>query len=144
MTDRAGKGGALVEVIISGLLIAIVAAAVMSAVLSSSRNLSRVQTREDVALNLSQLLEELKNYVTADTGIIQGAPGDSAGSWHLRGDSCEACWALAEGRHDVTGRLDAELRQKCNASLSYNVTVVDVNGLPTRRVEARLEWRTPQ
>jgi len=144
VSDRGATGAALVEVLVSCLLLATVAAAVMSAVLSASENIERVQALEDVQLNLTRLLEDIKSYVTAETGPLQNAPGDPPGSWHLPGDSCAACWALSEGRHDVSGRLDPQFKQKYGASLHYDVSVVEFNGLPTRRVEARLDWSMPR
>ena len=137
------RGAALVEIVISLLLIGVAVSAIMSAMLSTSLQSSRSQDREQAALCLNQLLQELKNYVTADTSSNPDAPnGADAAGWQLPGDACN-CWALDETQtHDVTSRLPAPLAQD-GAKMTYAVRVVTVNGLDTRQVTATLTW-TPR
>ncbi|MCX5795196.1 MAG: hypothetical protein NTY77_06875 [Elusimicrobia bacterium] len=140
---RRRPGAALVEIVISLLLAGIAVSAIMSAMLSTSLQSGRSQGREQAALCLTQLLQELKNYVTADTADSPDAPGGAGpAGWALPGDAC-GCWALDETRtHDVTARLPAQLAQY-GAKMTYAVKVVTVNGLDTRQVTATLTW-TPR
>ena len=137
---RRRVGAALVEVIISVLLMAVAVSAIMSAMVSTSLQSGRSQDREQVALCLTQLLQELKDYVTADPAPSPDAPGGAGpDGWQLPGDACN-CWALDETRnHDVTARLPAPLAQ-AGARMSYAVKVVQANGLDTRQVTATLTW----
>ncbi|MBI5241825.1 MAG: hypothetical protein HY926_15235 [Elusimicrobia bacterium] len=134
------RGSALVEVVISVLLTGVAVSAIMSAMMTASAQSGRSQEREQAALCLTQLLQELRNYVTADTDPSPDAPGGAGpDGWRLRGDAC-GCWALDETReHDVTERLPAALVQ-AGAKMSYRVRIVTVNGLETREVAAALTW----
>jgi Tfp pilus assembly protein PilV len=136
-------GAALVEVVISVLLTGIAVSAITSAMLATSLQAGLGQDREQAALCLNQLLQELRSYVTADTAPSPDAPGGAgADGWQLPGDAC-GCWALDETRaHDVTARLPPQLAE-AGASMSYAVRVVNVNGLGTREVTATLTW-SPQ
>ena len=140
---RLRRGAALVEVVISLLLIGVAVSAIMSAMLATSLQSVRSQDREQAALCMTQLLQELKNYVTADTAANPDAPGGAGPTgWQLPGDACN-CWALDETRtHDVTARLPAQLAQY-GAQMTYAVRAVTVNGLDTRQVTATLTW-TPK
>jgi len=133
----------LVEVIISVVLTGIAVSAIMGALLSTTLQSGRSQDREQAALSLNQLLQELKNYVAADTTLDPDAPGGAGpAGWRLPGDACN-CWALDETRaHDVSSRLPARLTQD-GAQMTYAVNVVTVNGLDTRQVTATLKW-TPK
>ena len=137
------RGSALVEVMIAGLLIAIVATASVSALFTGARNNSRIQAHEDAALAVSHLLADLRNYVTAETAASEDAPGDPPGSWHLPGDACGSCYALSEGEHDVKARLPEDLRLRFGATLRYTVVVENINDQDVQRVQARMDWSNP-
>lgn len=139
------RGSALVEVIIAVLLLAMAGAAVFGALVTASRQGATGPEREQASLQVEALLDELRNFTTADTSEIPSAPGDVHGSsrtWTISGDACN-CWALAAGPHDVTARLPASLRVGRQARLGYTVAEETVNGLLVRRVNARLDWETP-
>lgn len=141
MKTRSRRGGALVEVVIATLLLAITVTGVFAALLTAGTQSGSLVEREDASLHIDRLLDELRNYVTSDTTPTVDAPGTPAGAqrtWSLPGDSC-ACWALQEGAHDVSARLPAALRAR-GATLGYDVSVVTVNGSPLRRVTARMTW----
>jgi Tfp pilus assembly protein PilV len=143
MRRNAQPGAVLVEIIISVLLTAVAVSAILGAMLSTSQQAARSQARERAALCLYQLVQELRNYVTADASPNPDAPGGGgADGWRLPGDAC-GCWALDETQpHDVSARLPAELAQS-GATMSYTVQVVPVNGLQSRQVTATLNWTPP-
>ena len=143
---RLRRGAALMEVIISVLLIGIAVSTIMGSVLSTSLQSGHSRDREQAAVSLNQLLQELKNYVTADSTTPNNpdAPGTGPAGWTLPGDACDTCWALdpAFNPHDVSSRLPQSLTQN-GAKMTYTVNVVPVNGLNTSLVTATLTW-TPQ
>jgi Tfp pilus assembly protein PilV len=142
---RRSRGVALFEVVISVMLLSMAASGVFGALLVASRQTASGPDREQATLQVEALLDELRNFVTADSGAGPDAPGTAAGAvrtWKIAGDSC-GCWALAEGTHDVTERLPENLRLDRGARMSYTVAVVTVNGLAVRRVHARLDWASP-
>jgi Tfp pilus assembly protein PilV len=141
MKKLSRRGGALVEVVIATLLLAITVSGVFAALLTASTQTGSLTEREQASQHVDLLLDELRNYVTSDTAPSPDAPGEPAGparTWRLPGDAC-GCWALQEGAHDVSSRLPAALRAR-GATLAYDVSVVDVNGSPLRRVSAKLTW----
>lgn len=135
------RGGTLVEVVISILLVAIASTGIFGALFSASLQAGVSTDQELVALQLQSVLDELRNYVTQDLTNTPDAPGQVVGvnrNWHLQGDAC-ACWALQEGvAHDVSSRLPPELAAR--ARLSYRVTSVIVNGQQLRQVKATIDW----
>ncbi len=139
------RGAALVEIIISLLLIGVAVSAIMSAMLSTSVQSTQSKGRERTALCLNQLLQELRNYVTAETSSSPDAPGGAGASgWKLPKDTCSGlganCWALAVGSHN----LDlTQARAVCGQNLDamkYDVTA-GPNG--TFQVAATVTW-TPE
>ena len=149
---RLRRGAALVEVVISLLLIGVAVSAIMGTMLSTSLQsgpAGRIQNQEQAALCLNQLLQELKNYVTADyTTSNPDAPGGAgAAGWTLPEDTCSGlgsnCWALAPGTHNLDVTKAPPACAQNGATMTYAVQVVTVNGLDTRQVTATLTW-TPQ
>jgi Tfp pilus assembly protein PilV len=143
--EKGQRGAALVELLVAGIVLAFAVSALVGAMLGTSRASHRSKGRETAALYTTMLLEELKNYVTADASPREGAPGDPPGSWKLKGDPC-GCWALMEGAHDASALLPSEFRDKAKARLTYtvNVETVGAEGDEVRTVEARLDWEEPQ
>lgn len=140
---RLRRGAALVEIIISMLLIGVAVSAMMSAMLSTSLQSGRSEDREQNALCLNQLLQEVRNYVTADTSSSPDAPnGAGPKGWTLPGDTCNNCWALAQGKHTIA--VDQAPAACANATaISYVVTPVTVNNDTINQVTAQITW-TPQ
>jgi Tfp pilus assembly protein PilV len=131
-----------VEIIISLLLIGVAVSSVMSAMLSTSLQSGRSQDQEQSALCLNQLLQELRNYVTADISPNPDAPGGGGASgWSLPEDTCgNNCWALAAGKHTIDV---AQAPTACaNATaISYLVTPVTLNNKNTiSQVTAQITW----
>ena len=148
---RRRPGAVLVEIIIAVLVTSIAVSAIMSALLSAAMQSGRSTESEQASLYLNELLEDLRNYVTADTSPGADAPGlpttgpqarPGEKSWRLPGDACE-CWALNPGGHDVTEYLDPGFRAKYGARMSYTVSVKRINGQDTRQVDARITWSPP-
>jgi hypothetical protein len=147
---RRRRGAALVEVVISMLLIMVAVAAIMGSMLASSLQTGPSngqagpsgvdQHQEQATLCLNQLLQELKNYVTADhTTYTQDAPnGAAAAGWTIPGDTCSNCWALTPGQHTINV-AQAQSTSACAnaASLSYTVTS---NSDGTSQVVANITW----
>ncbi|MBI5883076.1 MAG: type II secretion system protein [Elusimicrobia bacterium] len=132
------RGTTFVELMVATVLLASAASMVGSVFLSGSQQSARAQRREEGSVCLQQLMDELRNYVTADTGTVAAAPG---GSWALPGDGCGSCWALQPGKHDVTARLPtAWAGVGMEAAMSYTVAGESRNGLTVRRVDARIDW----
>lgn len=140
MSDE--RGSILAEALIAALLMGIAVSSVVGGLLSASRSGGRSANRERAAMCTQQLLNELKNYVTADPSPRPEAPGFPAGTWNLPGDPC-GCWALQEGVHDATALLPADFRSRAGASMRYTVSVVDVSGEPLRRVQVSVSWQEP-
>ncbi|MDD5656971.1 MAG: hypothetical protein PHF00_06920 [Elusimicrobia bacterium] len=134
------SGAALVEIIISILIIAFGVAGVAGTLLISSRAPKQAEDKERAATYLSSLLEELRTYVTADTAHNDDAPEPD---WKLHGDACD-CWALKAGEHDVSARLDSDFKDKYKAKMAYTVSLVSKNGEDMRQVKAQLDWTPPQ
>lgn len=147
MTDR---GAVLAEVIVALLLLLIGLTSLMAAVV-------RVPLHRQIGLDESRanlcataVLQTLRNYVKPEefAADFPSAPVDETTAvprpWHLPGDDCLDCWALAEGEHDGTLAMPAECRRPpLNARLKYTVTVAEINGSPTRAVSARIDWGRP-
>ncbi|HBL16732.1 MAG: hypothetical protein A2X36_16360 [Elusimicrobia bacterium GWA2_69_24] len=144
------RGSALVEIVISTLVVVMAVAAITAALLSGSVQESSSEAREQLAVAMGQLHEELKNYVSADLTPGPDAPGvedppdSGTRTWRLPGDSCAACWALQEGEHDVTARLSSDLTTRYGATMKYVVTASAVNGLVTRQMVTRVQWEVPK
>lgn len=141
------RGVMLVEALIAGLLLAITVLAVFAVILSGFSTTKYGEIKYQANLQARQLQEELKNYVTADTSVINGAPGSPA--WHLPGDTCSGCaggancWALDACTHDVTARLPVEFRNDYNATMSYTVSVQTYSGKLLRDVRIDVNWTAP-
>lgn len=136
------KGGVLVEILIAILLLASATMAFMGALLSAPANIDNAERKVEVLKYGEAVLRELSNYVTEETAAVANAPG-SPTPWHLPGDD-NSGWALDAGTHDVTSRLPAELQAApFSATMSYEVSVTMVNGLPLRQVDLNLQWQNP-
>ncbi|MBI3299209.1 MAG: hypothetical protein HYZ75_13655 [Elusimicrobia bacterium] len=133
------RGAALVEVIISGLLIAIAVSSVMGALLHARRGAGKTGSLERASLHAERLRTELKNYVTDDHSPLEGAPGTPPGSWKLEGDPCD-CWALREGAHDASALLPEDFRTRHGATMTYVVSVTVVDGSPLRQADIKVRW----
>ena len=133
------KAFTLIEVIIAGLLLSMMAIVCGGIILSTCGTFNLDKNKYLAAQEASSLNEELKNYVTGDLSVTLNAPGKPA--WHLVDDtSCKDCWALAVGTHDVSGRLQDSMRQDYNASMSYTVTVAQYQGRSMRDVQINVKW----
>lgn len=137
---RAHRGSAQLEVLISVLLLAVAAAAVFAALLSSSYQTKTASDREQASLQIENLLDELRNFTTAD----KTGPGPATdNTWKVYGDSCAGCAALDPGLHDVSSRLPAAMLAR-NATLTYTVSPTTVNGVTLNQVSVQLDWDPSQ
>lgn len=142
-TFPVSRGSTLIEVVISILIVAVVTMSVFSVALVGRQSKGRATRRAAAAFAQRRLLEELKNYITADIEAVPG-PGAFPNGWGLPGDHC-GCWALTAGTH----RLDADVwlpqlaGRPYNGVISYLVTTeaVSVGDLPT--VTASVAWDEP-
>ncbi|HBL16002.1 MAG: hypothetical protein A2X36_05450 [Elusimicrobia bacterium GWA2_69_24] len=134
------RGAALAELLVSILILAFAISAVAGVMFTTKLRASASEDQEAAVRHVDMLLQDLRNYVTADTSPIPEAPG--APAWHLPSDqSCVACWALSSGVHDVTPRLPAALRDPPRSGrLTYTVTDVVMNGETLPQVTAELRW----
>lgn len=125
---------------VASVILGMVAVTCATIVMSTYSSFARDKAKYLIAQEANNLKEELKNYVTAELSITLNAPGQPP--WHLPGDtSCTDCWALAEGKHDVTSRLPEELRKTYGATMSYTVTLVEYNGREMRDVSINVDWK---
>ena len=131
------RGGALIEVVVAVLILALTVPGIFGALLTASAQTTVSTEHERASLEVQSLLDELRDFVTANADPSAEAPGE-AGTWHITGDDC-GCWALQAGNHDVTTRLPADIRAR-GARMRYTVDVLMVNGQAVRRVNARLDW----
>ena len=129
----------MVEVVIATLILALAVSSFVAGMLSTTMQARKVEGRDRGSRHTNALLQELRNYVTAAPMPAPGAPGNPA--WHLPGDACAGCWALSEGRHDVTALLPAELSAPpLNARMTYTVTLRLSGGDTARAVDAEMTW----
>jgi Tfp pilus assembly protein PilV len=140
--NKARSGSALVEIMIATLLVGIAVSAIAGAMITTSMSSPRARSQTQAAVYADDVLEELKNFVTADQNPNSEAPGPG-NSYLLSGDAC-GCYALQPGVHDVSSRLDATFRATYNASMTYTVADVNVNGQTLKTVTVRVNWRQPQ
>lgn len=133
------SGSTLIEVVIATMVFAIAAAAA-GAVLVSALTVKRTnRARSAMVGEIASLKDELRNYVTADTAVTHGAPGSPP--WHMPEDaSCNACWALSPGIHDVSARLSEELREEMKGELKYTVSVEKFMGRDVTHVIFSAKW----
>jgi hypothetical protein len=136
------NGSTLAEVLVGAIIMAMAAAVVGGILLSTYKLKSCDKVRYSLAAAEADLREDLKNYVTADTSIITNAPGDPP--WHMPEDvSCDDCWALAPGVHDVSGRLSRAIGAEYNATLTYTVTQRQWQGRTVTNVKITTNWQQP-
>jgi hypothetical protein len=129
----------MLEVVIAGVLLAFIAVTVASILLTTRLMAGKNEVRYSMMREAALLRTTLKNYVTADTTPVPNAPGSPP--WHLPGDSCDDCWALAEGEHDVTARLPVDLRVTYGVTMKYKVTPKDTGGTIVRDVSISIDWK---
>ena len=144
------SGAILAEMLAALLMVMIGVSSLLGAMLSLPRQQKATKNWALANLCVNSVTEELRNYVKPEafTEAIPAAPMDTSVDppipWHLRGDTCADCWALAPGNHDGTQAMLPQCRAPpFSATLTYTVAVVSVNGLSTRKVDARIEWQTP-
>jgi len=114
------KGFSLLEIMVASIILGMVAVTCATIVMSTYSSFSKDKARYLIAQEANNLKEELKNYVTADLSITLKAPGKPP--WHLPDDtSCTDCWALEEGKHEVTARGRLRKRKKSYAKGSPTV-----------------------
>lgn len=144
MRPKTSKGAVMVELVVAAILVAVAVTAMTSVVLQGSGHRGKMQRRERGMLHAGQLLNDLKNYVTADpSAATQGSAPNQC--WNLRPGGmtspCPGGWALSPGQHDASFMLPAELRNApINATLTYNVTV---GGTGNRAVTVDFNWSEP-
>lgn len=159
---RIGEHGfSLAEVMVGMLLAAIMVTAVFTVALTVKRGVSRSDNRSAANNAARLLLEELKNYQTADQ---TAGLGPNAGAWSFPVGACAgepippawavgycaaASYALSEGcAHCATLRVPAALRSPpIRMTMLYRVTNEDTSGwgqpgyMP--RVETQVDWVEP-
>jgi len=152
---RPSGGFTLVEVVIAALLLAIGVTALFSVCVSVRFKVNKDVYRSQMDFYGRQLLEDLRSYVTVDTTIMDGAPGNPASWCHPMDDcndtKCPGGSALAVGDHCVTGMLPSSLSADppvgVHARLGYNVSVVPMvagsTAVNVRRVDITMTWNTP-
>lgn len=138
---RLDRGHTLIEVVVSMLLIAVMAALSMPAFLTGRMSEGRSQRRDAAADAVQRLSQELKNYVTADRSIVNG-PGAGADGWSLPGDRSNT-WALAAGQHDLDPALWAAALTPFQGTISYAVTVRATPSGPEPTVTFQVGWQEP-
>lgn len=139
------KGVVLVETLVATLLAAVITSGVFMAILSSRQALAKSDVRTQATASAKQLLDLLGNFVTADpsAATVAYAPYNC---WNFRdpndaGGVCLPGWALADGNHDATFLLPAELQGNFSAAMSY---VVTTRADGTKSVAVSLAWVEPQ
>ena len=146
ISSKSSNGQSIVEIVISILLLAIVAAGIFGVILTAKKQTTKSKAHEDATLSANQLIQELQNYVTAldttDPLNLSSAPGTPP-SWHYPGDT-NTGWALAVGNHEVSTLLPLYLQSApYTAHLTYTVTVVPVNGQNMNQVNVQITWQEP-
>lgn len=136
------KGFTLIEIVVASIILAMVVVTCATLLISTFSSFPKEKSKYLASQEANSLKEELKNYVTDDLSITANAPGNPP--WHLPDDaSCSDCWALAEGNHEVTARLPAEVRATYGATMSYSVTIVQYQGREMRNVSINVNWTAP-
>jgi len=140
---RSRGGHALVEVIISAVILAVASAAISSMLLSTYSTPHKSIVKHQMLLAERKLREELRAYVTADTSVTENAPGDPP--WHLPEDTnCTHCWALSEGDHNATLMIPESLRVKYSAAMRYTVAWEGDGLSKLQKVDIVTEWEIPE
>jgi len=135
-------GTTLIEIIVAGALLAMLSVTVSGLLLSMFCTSKTGQARHEISLEAKKLREHLKAYVTADTSLTLNAPGNPP--WHLPADSsCTNCWALANGQHNASDLLSADLREKYKATMTYRVTGEPFHGRTVKKVDIAIDWEMP-
>jgi len=139
---RNDRGFTLIEVVIATMLMAVGVTAVFSVALTARYRMNRNLLKSRMSQEARRLSDDLKNFVTYDSTIVDGAPGSA---WRLPDDQCSQ-WALSEYCvHDVTGRLPGDLRKApVSASLAYSVSVEPRGHGYVRKVDIQMRWTEPE
>lgn len=137
------RGFSLIEVMIGTLLMGLVATSVFGVALSTSQNSGRIGRKTAASLVGRKIMEQLKNYVTADT-IGTTGPGAAPNGWGFPGDDC-ACYAFSTGTHnlDATLWLPELAGPPYNAKLSYTVTNAATGNGNQPTVSLNIGWNAP-
>lgn len=152
------KGYTLVEVMIGILLVAVVVTSVFSLVLTSQTTSKKSGRKAQGQYYMRQAMEQLKAYVTADSGDgIRGPQGvgtvgDPDGPWKFPGDSHPGTALDSSGEHDITSMLPAEFRALFpddDVKLTYQVTREPAGCDPTtpgcrKKAEFQMTWDEDQ
>ncbi len=126
------KGFSLVEIVVSVLISATVAMASFMIFTSTATSQKKASKKELASLAIKMVQEQLKVYVTSDTGFIYRPHPQ----WRLCNSlgQCDnyAGWALQQGVHNVTSFLSSEpfFTGLCNRDLSrcsFTYTVSDID-----------------
>lgn len=161
LTEAPAPGGgragfSLVEVMVAILLTAIIVTSVFAVAVTAQKSSGVFDRKVITNYAASQLLDRLRNYVTASTsgaGTDRGPNGTGAQSWTLPGDSCTGCggspncYALDADEaclHDVTTMLPQTLRDPpYNMTMTYQVTDYPDNCAPKDckyEVDVNITW----
>jgi type II secretory pathway pseudopilin PulG len=136
-------GTTLIEVVVSILLLAMMAAPIMSVVLNGAMISGRTQRRMAAALAVRRVSEHLKAYVTADRSVALG-PGIGSDGWNLPGDASGLA-ALQGGHHALSAALWLQpLEPKPYLGvISYDVTNRMTPSGPEPDVRFAISWTEP-
>lgn len=147
---RPQAGFTLAEVAVAALLLAIGATGILSVVLQCRYTMKNTTARESVTYAAKRVLEDLKAFVhtpdnsTTTTAPLSCASGNTAlRCWTYQYDSstCNS-WALNTScTHNVTNALPADVRAApWNATLDYNVSLVNGDIYGPRRIDMNMRW----
>ena len=140
---RNTRGAALIEVVVSTLLLAMLTVPIMSVVLSGAMASGRTQRRMQAAAAVRRVSEHLKAYVTADRAVALG-PGDGADGWILPGDASGLA-ALQAGHHALSTDLWLQplAAKPYDGVISYDVTSRMTQSGPEPDVRFAVSWNEP-
>ncbi len=128
----------MVEICVSVLLVAMMAAPIMSTVLTSSMSSLKSDRRMSASAAVRGVSEHLKAFVTADPSLARGSGGGVDG-WSLPGDTSELS-ALEAGHHELDPARWAPGLVGCGGRISYDVTVRATPSGPEPTVTFTVSW----
>lgn len=143
MARRASSeaGFTLVEVVVSVLLVAIMAASFLSIALTSRSDRGRLARRAAADAALRRAAETLNSYVTADRTLANG-PGAGADGWRLPGDA-SGLRALDAGHHPLDAAAWAPGLSDAGGRIAYDVTVRGTPSGPQPTAVFTVTWSEP-
>lgn len=128
----------MVEICVSVLLVAMMAAPIMSTALTSSLSSKKSDRRIAAAAAVRGVSEHLKAFVTADRALVRGS-GTGPDGWSLPGD-LSGLSALEAGRHELDPARWAPGLAASGGKISYEVRVRDTASGPEPTVTFTVSW----